>query len=88
MSKRIQPRDMVVSRVNGTRDHYVVGRVETSSTTDDGLTLIDIQPMSGREAAIERAYARLDTERKVWLFDGLDASDLAYDEAPKRDPEA
>ena len=72
MDGQIRPGDVVVSRVNGTRDVYVIGTVE--SGTPGQLMLRDLLATSGRESAIGRAHNVRQDDRRVWLFDGSAAA--------------
>jgi hypothetical protein len=76
MDGKIQPGDVVVSHVNGTRDFYIIATV--LSTVGD-LTLHGISTMTGRHAAILGGYERQKGDQAVWLFDG---SAAAYVRAP------
>ena len=80
MDGQIRPGDVVVSRVNGTRDFYVIGTVV--SGTAGHLTLRDSVTTNGRAPAIGRAYSERHQDHHVWLFDG---SASAYVKTP--DPE-
>jgi hypothetical protein len=68
MDGQIRPGDVVVSRVNGTRDLYVIGIVV--SGTAGQLMLRDAVTTHGREPAIGRAYTERQDDHRVWLFDG------------------
>ena len=72
----IQPGDVVVSHVNGTRDFYIVATV-LSSVGD--LTLHSVSTMTGEDAAILGGYERVEAGQAVWLFGGAAA---AYVKAP------
>lgn len=76
MNEKIQPGDVVVSHVNGTRDFYIIATVV--STVGD-LTLHSISTMTGQHAAILGGYERQKGDQAVWLFDG---SAAAYVKAP------
>ena len=77
MAEQIQAGDVVISRVNGTRDAYVVGTV--ASGMAGHVMLRDTLTTNGREAAIERGYTERQDDHRVWLFDG---SAAAYVSAP------
>jgi hypothetical protein len=76
MDQKIQPGDVVVSHVNGTRDFYIIATV--LSTAGD-LTLHSISTMTGQHAAILGGHERQKGDQAVWLFDG---SAAAYVRAP------
>lgn len=76
MDGTIQPGDVVVSHVNGTRDFYIIATV--LSTVAD-LTLHSISTMMGQDAAILGGYERQKGDQAVWLFGG---SAAAYVKAP------
>jgi hypothetical protein len=60
--------DVVVSRVNGTLDVYVIGTVV--SGTAGYLRLHDVSAIDGLDKAIKQGYTRRSGEHRVWLFDG------------------
>lgn len=72
MDGQIRPGDLVVSRVNGTRNSYVIGTVVSGTAGE--LMLRDASTTNGRELAIERAYAGREGDHCVWLFDGSAAA--------------
>jgi hypothetical protein len=76
MDGQIQPGDVVVSHVNGTRDVYIITTV--LSTAGD-LTLHSISTMMEQDAAILRGYERRKEDQAVWLFAGCAG---AYVKAP------
>lgn len=76
MDETIQPGDVVVSHVNGTRDFYIIATV--LSTAGD-LTLHSISTVMGQDAAIVCGYERQKDDHAVWLFAG---SAGAYVKAP------
>ena len=84
MLEHILPGDIVVSRANGTKDVYIIGKVVTN-VVGDKLTLQpgDILATTGRDRAITRGYERRIRvgNHKVWLFDGADEADKVYVEA-------
>jgi hypothetical protein len=80
MDEKIQPGDVVVSHVNGTRDFYIIATV--LSTTAGDLTLHSISTMMGQDAAILYGYERQKDDQAVWLFAG---SAGAYVKAPPCD---
>ena len=63
--------DVIVCRVNGTADVYVIGTV--ASGTVGELSLRRMSTMVGRERALRRGYDEQGDERHVWLFDGAAA---------------
>jgi hypothetical protein len=67
----VRPGDVVVCRINGTADCYVVGTVVAGQVGE--LSLDSISTTTGRDRAIEWGY-RGQAERRpasrVWLFDG------------------
>lgn len=64
--------DVIVCRVNGTSNFYVVATVV--SGTVGNLSLRSVSTLVGQDSALERAYhERLDA-RPVWLFDGAAAA--------------
>ena len=76
MDGQIQPGDVVVSHVNGTRNVYIITTV--LSTAGD-LTLHSISTMMEQDAAILRGYERRKEDQAVWLFAGCAG---AYVKAP------
>jgi hypothetical protein len=68
MDRSILAGDVVVCRVNGTSDLYVIGRVATGSV--GGLSLSDVTTRVGLLQAIEHGYRDRTPEERVWLFDG------------------
>ena len=76
MDGTIQPGDVVVSHVNGTRTLYIIATV--GSTVGD-LTLHSISTMTGEDASIIRGYEQQKENQAVWLFGG---SAAAYVKAP------
>lgn len=76
MDGTIQPGDVVVSHVNGTRALYIIATV--GSTAGD-LTLHGMSTMTGQDASIIRGYEQQKENQTVWLFGG---SAAAYVKAP------
>lgn len=71
--------DVIVCRVNGTTDFYVVGTVASGDVGE--FSLRGVSTTIGRTVALGRAYhERLDAQR-VWLFDGA-ASGYVKTSAP------
>jgi len=77
MDGQIQTGDVVVSRVNGTLDFYLIATVLSAPVWD--LTLHGISTMKGRDAAILRGHEQRKDAQNVWLFGG---SATAYVKAP------
>ena len=72
--------DVVVCRVNGTSDLYVIGTV-TKGTVGE-LSLSGVTTRVGRVQAIEHGYRDRTPEERVWLFDGA-ASGYVKTSAPR-----
>lgn len=64
--------DVIVCRVNGTSDVYVVGTVVSGKVGE--LSLCGLSTTVGRDAALGRAYHDRLLEQQVWLFDGAAAA--------------
>ena len=62
---------MVVCRVNGTSELYVIGTVATGTVGE--LSLSEVTTIVGLVQAIERGYRHRTPEERVWLFDGAAA---------------
>jgi len=74
--------DVVVSRVNGQPDIYAIGRIVAHPT--QGQAFEAIAPITKtRDAAVRRGYENATGKQRVWLFDGNDAADKSYSEAPR-----
>lgn len=67
MSGPIHASDVVVCRVNGTIDLYVVASVDS---VEDGLRLSGIEVSEGQSRSIQRGCDRQRNDQQVWLFDG------------------
>ena len=80
MDKSIRPGDVIVCRVNGTSDLYVIGTVAAGTVGE--LSLSGVSTMVGRAPAIERGYRGRTPEERVWLFDGA-ASGHVNTSAPR-----
>ena len=80
MDGSIRPGDVVVCRVNGTKDLYVVGTVATGTVGD--LSLSGTTTMVGLARAIERGYRDRTPAERVWLLDGA-ASGYVNTSAPR-----
>ena len=68
MGEAVRPGDVVVCRVNGTSDLYVIGTV--ASGTVGHLSLSAVTTIVGLARAIELGYRDRVPEERVWLFDG------------------
>ena len=68
MDGSIRPGDVVVCRVNGTSDLYVVGTV--AAGTVGALSLSGVTTVVGLALAIDRGYRNRTPEERVWLLDG------------------
>jgi hypothetical protein len=77
MDGEIQAGDVVVSRVNGTLDLYIIATVSSAPRWD--LTLNNVSTMHGRDAALLRGHQQRKDDQNVWLFGG---SATAYVKAP------
>ena len=68
MDLAIRAGDVVVCRVNGTKDLYVIGTVATGTVGE--LSLSGVTTIVGLAQATERAYRNRTPEERVWLLDG------------------
>jgi hypothetical protein len=80
MGRSIRAGDVVVCRVNGTSDLYVIGTVTTGTVGD--FSLSGVTTVVGRAQAIEGGYRNRTPEERVWLFDGA-ASGYVNTSAPR-----
>ena len=80
MNGSIRTGDMVVCRVNGTKDLYVIGTVATGTVGE--LALSGVTTIVGLARAIERAYRDRTPDERVWLLDGA-ASGYVNTSAPR-----
>ena len=80
MNRSIRSGDVVVCRVNGTWDLYVVGTVATGTVGE--LSLSDVTTTVGLSEALESGYRNRHPEERVWLFDGS-ASGYVDTSAPR-----
>ena len=80
MDGSIRPGDVVVCRVNGTSDLYVIGTIATGTVGE--LSLSAVTTTEGLAEAIERGYRNRTPEERVWLFDGS-ASGYVKTSAPR-----
>jgi len=71
MDGQIQAGDVIVSRVNGTSDFYLIATV--LSALED-LTLRCVAMVTGLDAAILRGYEQRKDDQQVWLFGGSAAA--------------
>ncbi len=70
--RTIRAGDLVVCRVNGTADVYVIATVVSGSV--GGLVLCGVSTMLGQRSALWHAYEQRENEGRVWLFDGAAAA--------------
>ena len=68
MDKSISVGDVVVCRVNGTSDLYVIGTV--AAGTIGGLSFSAVTTKVGLAGAIAHGYQDRTPDERVWLFDG------------------
>lgn len=80
MDGPIRAGDVVVCRVNGTSDLYVIGTVATGTVGE--LSLSSVTTIVGLVQAIERGYRDRTPEERVWLLDGA-ASGYVKTSAPR-----
>ena len=59
--------DVVVCRVNGTKDLYVIGTVAAGTVGE--LSLSGVTTILGLVRAIERGYRDRTPDERVWLLD-------------------
>ena len=71
MDGEIHAGDVVVSRVNGTADLYVIATVSSAAAD---LALQGVMAIKGQEAAVIRAHEQLASTHSVWLFGGSAAA--------------
>jgi hypothetical protein len=71
MDGPIRAGDVVVSRVNGTLDLFLIATVV--SAVDD-LSLHAVRTTSGQDAAIRCGYDQRTDDQRVWLFAGSAAA--------------
>ena len=72
IDRRIHTGDLIVCRVNGTSDIYVIGTVVSGKV--GALSLRDLSTVLGRDAALRQAYEERLDDHQVWLFDGAAAA--------------
>lgn len=80
MDGSISVGDVVVCRVNGTSNLYVIGTVAAGNIGD--LSLVGVTTMVGRSQAITYGYQNRTPAECVWLFDGA-ASGYVKTVAPR-----
>ena len=80
MQGTVRVGDVVVCRVNGTSDLYVIGTVATGTVGE--LSLSGLTTRVGLHPAIERGYRGCTPAERVWLFDGA-ASGYVQTSAPR-----
>jgi hypothetical protein len=68
MDGTIRAGDVIVCRVNGTSDFYVVGTVVSGTVGE--LSLCGVSTTVGQDAALAGAYHDVLHDQRVWLFDG------------------
>jgi hypothetical protein len=68
----IQDGDIVISRVNGPAEAYLVGRAT------DGLGRVQLRADQSLESAINVAFTFKTGDAKVWIVPGKDPSDTEY----------
>jgi hypothetical protein len=72
MDRTIRADDVIVCRVNGTSEFYVIGTVLSGKVGE--LLLRAVSTLVGQEAALRRAYEERMHHGRVWLFDGAAAA--------------
>jgi hypothetical protein len=68
MDRSISVGDVIVCRVNGTSDLYVIGTVAAGTVGE--LSLAGVTTMVGLAPAIKHGYRDRTPHERVWLFDG------------------
>lgn len=63
--------DVIVCRVNGTCDFYVIGTVASGKVGE--LSLRRVSMVLGQDSALRRGYDERTHDQRVWLFDGAAA---------------
>ena len=84
MDRTIRAGDLVVCRVNGTSDIYVIGTVASGHV--GALSLRGVSTMVGQRPALWHAYEQRTHDGRVWLFDGAAAAYLEAVVAPAAEP--
>jgi len=72
INRKIRADDLIVCRVNGTSDFYVIATVVSGNV--GALSLRAVSTMRGRDSAIRHAYQERMHDHRVWLFDGAAAA--------------
>lgn len=72
MDKTIRADDVIVCRINGTSEFYVIATVV--SGTVGALSLRAPSTIVGRRSALWHAYEQRRHDSRVWLFDGAAAA--------------
>jgi hypothetical protein len=72
MDGEVRAGDVIVCRVNGTSDFYVVGTVVSGKVGE--LSLRGVSTTKGQDSALQRGYEERMSDRQVWLFDGAAAA--------------
>jgi hypothetical protein len=80
MNGSIRAGDVVVCRVSGTKDLYVIGTVAAGTVGE--LSLSGVTTIVGLTRAIERGYRDRTPDERVWLLDGA-ASGYVNTNAPR-----
>ena len=80
MDGSIRAGDVVVCRVHGTKDLYVIGTVATGTVGE--LSLSGVATIAGLAQAIEHGYRDRTPDERVWLLDGA-ASGYVNTSAPR-----
>ena len=70
VASQLTPGDIVVSRIRGPFEAYVIGKVYADSAGDRRFRYLD--NAESRENAIRKAYSHRTGEHQVWLFAGPD----------------
>ena len=71
MDLQIRTGDVIVCRVNGTSEFYVIGTVQSGRVGD--FSLHSVSTIVGRCPALARGYDDRTGDHRVWLFDGAAA---------------
>lgn len=72
LDRTIHAGDLVVCRVNGTSNIYVIGTVVSGRV--GALSLRDLSTVLGQDSALRHAYQEGMHDHQVWLFDGAAAA--------------
>lgn len=82
IDRKIRTGDVIVCRVNGTADFYVVGTVVSGEVGE--LSLRAVVTIFGRDSALRHAYRERMQHSRVWLFDGAAAAYVETSELATR----